>query len=71
MTTLHPQYLIDERGEKVSVLLSINDFDSILKDLDELEDILLYDKAKMEREDLVSAENAFRIIETKRAENAL
>ncbi len=50
MITLHPQYITDKEGNKISVVLPINDFNSILEELEELEDIKLYDEAKKEDE---------------------
>jgi PHD/YefM family antitoxin component YafN of YafNO toxin-antitoxin module len=44
--TLHPQYVTDSNGRAVSVLLPMKEFKSILEELEELEDIKLYDKAK-------------------------
>lgn len=35
-TTLHPQYLIDEAGRRVSVLLPANEFEALLEDLEDL-----------------------------------
>jgi hypothetical protein len=48
MITLHPQYITDKEGNKISVVLPISDFNSILEQLDELADIKLYDEAKKE-----------------------
>lgn len=50
MITLHPQYITDKEGNRISVVLPINDFNSILEELEELEDIKLYDEAKKEDE---------------------
>lgn len=35
-TTLHPQYVIDDAGRKVSVILPANEFDELLQDLEDL-----------------------------------
>lgn len=50
MITIHPQYITDKEGNKISVVLPINDFNSILEELEVLEDIKLYDEAKKEDE---------------------
>ncbi len=47
MLTLHPQYITDTAGKKL-VVLSFNEFENIMEELDELEDIHLYDDAKKE-----------------------
>ena len=44
--TLHPKYITDENGKKVSVILSINEYNQLLTELDELEDLKLFDAAK-------------------------
>ena len=40
------QFVTDNNGKKTAVLLPIKDYQKILEDLEELEDIRLYDKAK-------------------------
>jgi PHD/YefM family antitoxin component YafN of YafNO toxin-antitoxin module len=46
MLALHPQYIIDSRGNKSMVVLSAKEFESIMEELEDLEDVKLYDKAK-------------------------
>ena len=48
MITVHPQYIKDANGKKSLVVLSVKEFNSIIEELEELEDIKLYDKAKKE-----------------------
>lgn len=45
MIAVHPQYITDTAGKKL-VVLPLNEFDSIMEELEELEDIRLYDEAK-------------------------
>ena len=47
-TKVNPQYITDNTGKKISVLLSIKDFNAIMEELEELEDIKLYDETKKE-----------------------
>ena len=47
MVNVHPQFLTDSAGKKLVVLL-MNEFNSIMEELDELKDIRLYDAAKAE-----------------------
>lgn len=47
MLIVHPQYIIDTAGKKL-VVLPLNEFDTIMEELEELEDIRLYDEAKKE-----------------------
>ena len=48
MLTLHPQYIKDANGDKSLVILPAKEFDSLMEELEELEDIRLYDEAKKE-----------------------
>lgn len=48
MLTVHPQYITDNTGKKISVVLPMKDFKAIMKELEELEDLKLYDEAKKE-----------------------
>lgn len=48
MISVHPQYIKDANGQKSLVILPIKEFDTIIEELEELEDIKLYDEAKKE-----------------------
>ena len=48
MPKIKPQYITDNTGKRISVVLSINDYKAILEELEELEDIKLYKKKKKE-----------------------
>ena len=39
------RYLVDERGERVGVLLGIEEYERLIEELEELEDIRAYDEA--------------------------
>ncbi len=45
MLTIHPQYIKDANGKKSLVILPAKEFDTIMEELEELEDIKLYDEA--------------------------
>jgi hypothetical protein len=45
-----PQYITDKKGKKLSVVLSITQYKKMLEDLEELEDIRLYDAVKARKE---------------------
>ncbi len=66
MVTIHPQYITDDTGKKLSVVLPIKEFKSIMEELEELEDIKLYDEAKADEEPSITADDAFKMIEAKR-----
>ena len=46
MLTFSPNFITDEQGNRISVVLSIEDFAHIVEALEELEDIRLYDEVK-------------------------
>ncbi|MGY6560682.1 MAG: hypothetical protein ACXITV_01105 [Luteibaculaceae bacterium] len=66
MLTVHPQYITDSKGKKISVVLPIKDFRAIMEELEELEDIKLYDEAKKSNEPSMPIDDAFKMIEAKR-----
>lgn len=49
MNAIHPQYITDEDGKKISVVLPMDEYEQILEELDELEDTRLYDEAKADQ----------------------
>ena len=66
MLTVHPQYITDNSGKKISVVIPIKDFNAIMEGLEELEDIKLYDEAKKSNELSIPIDDAFKMIEAKR-----
>ena len=50
MLTLHPQYITDNSGKKTAAILSMKEFETILEELEELEDIKLFDESKNDNE---------------------
>jgi hypothetical protein len=66
MLSIHPQYITDKAGKRISVVLPLKDFEAILEELEELEDIKLYDEAKRSKEPSFPIDEAFKKIEAKR-----
>ncbi len=66
MLTVHPQYITDNTGKKISVVLPMKEFKTIMEELEELEDIRLYDEAKAADEPTIPIDEAFKMIEAKR-----
>jgi len=66
MLTVHPKYITDSSGKKISVVLPMKDFKAIMEELEELEDIKLYDEAKKSNEPSIPIDDAFKMIEAKR-----
>ena len=48
MLNVKPQYIKDSNGNNSMVVLSIKEFDSLMEELEELEDSKLYDQVKSE-----------------------
>ena len=49
MNTIHPQYITDKDGKKVSVVIPLAEYEQILEELEELDDIKLFDEAKNDK----------------------
>jgi hypothetical protein len=65
-TKINPQYITDNTGRKLSVILPLNDFKAIIEELEELEDIKLYEEAKKSNGPSFHIDEAFEMIEAKR-----
>jgi PHD/YefM family antitoxin component YafN of YafNO toxin-antitoxin module len=65
MVTVNPQYIKDTAGKKL-VVLPAKQFDSMMEELEELEDIKRFDAAKKRKQSFVDADIAFKQIEAKR-----
>ncbi len=66
MLTIDPKFITDRSGKKISVVLPIKDFEAMMEQLDELEDIRLYDEAKKSDEPSIPIDEAFEMIESLR-----
>ena len=66
MHSINPKYITDNTGKKISVVLPMKDFKAILEELEELEDIKLYDEAKKSKEPSFPIDDAFKMIEANR-----
>jgi hypothetical protein len=60
MATVHPDYIVDEEQNRKSVILSIEDWERIVEELEELDDIRAYDEAKSGPQDAMPFEQAVR-----------
>ena len=61
------QFLTDEKGNRTAVLLPIKKYNKLIEQLEDLEDVKLYDDAKKNEDGYrISLDEAFRIIEEKR-----
>jgi hypothetical protein len=66
MIAIHPHYITDNTGKKISAVLPMKEFKTLLDELEELEDIKLYDDSKNDKEPAVSRSKAMAMIEAER-----
>lgn len=64
MTSLHPEFLLDDQNRKKAVVIPFSEWEKILEDLEELEDIRAYDEAKSQPSDPIPFERAMDEIES-------
>lgn len=60
------QYVTDNNGKKVAVIVPVKDYEKLLDELDELQCIKAYDKAKARKQEFIPASDVFKAIEKKR-----
>lgn len=66
MTNLHIQYIKDTAGQNL-VILPQDEFESLLSELEELQDIKSYDEAKKnDNKERIPMNDVFQMIEQKR-----
>lgn len=69
MVKLNPQYIKDNTGQTLVVLLQ-KEYEQLIEQLEDLEDIKLYDEAKKNDDgERIAMEDAFDLIEKERANN--
>jgi hypothetical protein len=66
MNAFKERYIIDEKGNRVGVVLDIPDYQRLLEDLEELESIRAYDAAKANTDEVIPFEQAITEIEQSR-----
>ncbi len=62
MLDIHPKYIIDENLIQTEVILNIDEWNSVLEKLEELEDIKAYDEAKNIKDEIIPFEMAIKEI---------
>lgn len=63
MLTINPKYITDQAGNKISVVISLREFEAMVEKIEELEDIKLYDQVKNYDEPSLPINEAFELIE--------
>ena len=67
MTVLHPQFIVNSSGEKVSVVLPLAEYNKLMEEVDEQNDVKQYVAAKKEPLEFVDAQTGFAALDKKRA----
>jgi hypothetical protein len=57
------KFVLDEKGNRVSVVLDIEDYERMLQDLEELESIRAYDAAKAAEDEAIPFDQAVEELE--------
>tara|TARA_R110002050_G_scaffold252628_1_gene390845 strand:- start:3636 stop:3839 length:204 start_codon:yes stop_codon:yes gene_type:complete len=60
------QFITDNSGQKLAVILPIKDYNRMIEELEDLEDVKLYDKVKADNEPSIPIDEAFKMIEEER-----
>ena len=63
------QYITNDTGEKLAVILPINKYRKMIKDLEDLDDVKAYDAAKKDNTPSIPIDEAFEMIEKERKAN--
>lgn len=63
---MQKQFITDKKGNKLAIILSMKEYTKMVEELEELNDIKLYDSAKKQPQDFIAAEDAFTMIEKNR-----
>ena len=61
-----PRFLIDEKGQRIAVVLDIADYEKMLEELEEREDVRACDELKTSGEDVIPLEQAIEEIERRK-----
>ena len=59
---VHPKFVVDENQNRQAVLLSYEDWEKILEEIEELDEIRAYDEAKSRPSDPVTFDDAVKEI---------
>ena len=60
------QYIKNEHGKNIAVVLSIKEYKKMVEALEDLDDIRLYDEAKKDKDSGTPIEEAFKKLDARR-----
>jgi hypothetical protein len=62
MLSVHPEFVLDSKRKPKSVLLPYSEWTKVMADMEELEDIRAYDRAKARRDEAIPFEQAVKTL---------
>lgn len=66
MGAVRQQFIEDNQGKRIAVLMPIDQYNKMLEQLEEIDDIRAYDAAKAEKDEIIPFDQAVNEIEVKR-----
>ena len=63
MVLVHPEYVVDGQKHTKAVILSISEWEKVINELEQLDDIRAYDEAKQASQERVRFDQAVREIQ--------
>ena len=63
MGALRQQFIEDNQGKRIAVLMPIDQYNKMLEQLEDIDDIRAYDTAKAEEDEVIPFDQAVREIE--------
>ena len=66
MNNFSEKYLVDKNGEQIAVVLDLADYKKLLEELEELDALRAYDKAKASEDEIIPFDQAINEIESER-----
>jgi hypothetical protein len=66
MTHLRENFVVDAKGNRVGVFLPIKNYNKLIEELEDRDDIKAYDKAVSRKQEFIPLDQALKQIETSR-----
>ncbi len=64
MLVIHPEYVVDEQQRKKAVILPFSEWEKVMAEIEELDDIRAYDRAKSVENEIIPFEQAVQEIQS-------
>lgn len=66
MLNINPKFITDDNGNKISVIIPLDEFELLMNKLDEIEDLILYDSSKTSITESIPAQQLYKDMEERR-----